>query len=73
MLDMFETIMSKFVSVNYHMNNHACMRNGRKLPARALEVTLVNKKLIKKNSESKSFSLHKLNHPNRSGSDCQVL
>ena len=69
---MFETIMSKFVSVNYHMNNHACMRNGRKLPARALEVTLVNKKLIKKNSESKSFNLNQLNRPNKNGPDCQM-
>ena len=45
-LDIFRTIMTKFVNVNLHMNNFGCMSNNRKLRSRAIEVTLVNKKLI---------------------------
>ena len=55
MLDIFETLMTKFVSVNYHMNNYGCLKGYRRLKSHAVEVTLINKKLIKMNSNTQSF------------------
>ena len=72
MLDIFETLASKFVSINYHMNNNGCLP-GRKLPSRALEVTLVNRKLIRLHSQSRSFRQHSLNSRNNPRlPDCQL-
>lgn len=53
------------------MNNFGCMGN-RELRSRAIEVTLVNKKLIKVRSDSRSLALHPLNKPNGQAGDCQL-
>ena len=73
-LDIIETLTDKFVSVNYHMNNYGCMtgKNNRKLKSRAVEVTLVNKKLITVFSDARSFQVNGLNKPNGSQRDCQI-
>jgi hypothetical protein len=51
-LDFLRTISEKFINVNYHMTNYAACYtvDYRGMPARAFELTLVNKKLIKLNS-----------------------
>ena len=70
--------MSKFVSVNYHVNNIVCHNNEvlkyRKLTSGAYEITLVNKKLIELKSDSRSFTEHKLNNINykANGLDCPI-
>ena len=73
-LDIFKSLMREFVSVNYHMNNYSCLkRSYRKLGSNAFEVTLVNKRLIKLNSQSRSFKLNSFNRPNAPDlPDCQV-
>ena len=63
--------MTKFVNVNLHMNNYACM-SGRKLKSAAVEFSLVNRNLIKIKSESRSYALNPLNKPNRYAPDCQM-
>lgn len=54
-LDIFRTLADKFVNVNYHMNNYGCHYKERqplrRVPSRAFEVALVNKKLIKLHSD----------------------
>jgi len=72
MLDIFRSLMLKFVSVNYHMNNYGCIE-GRMLNSQAIEVTLVNRKLIKVNHQIRSFSLNPLNKANNPNEvDCQM-
>ena len=71
MLDIFRTLMTKFVSVNLHMNNWGCMRN-RKLKSRAVEFSLVNRNIIKLRSQSRSYAQHPLNKPNGRVPDCQM-
>ena len=72
-LEIIKSLMKKFVSVNYHANNWACLADPtRKIPSGAMDVTLINKNLIKTNSHSKSFlqnSLNQSNNPN--APDCQ--
>jgi hypothetical protein len=47
MLDIFRSIMTKFVNVNLHMNNYACLNSPfRRLKSSAVEFSLVNRKLI---------------------------
>ena len=62
--------------VNVHMTNFACFEEPhyhRKLEAAAVEYTLVNKRLIKKKSESRSWKTNPLNRPNLEGArDCQI-
>ena len=74
MLDIFRTIMTKFVPVNLHMNNYACLTSPlRRLKSAAIEFTLVNRRLIKLKSESRSYALSTLNLPNRlNAPDCQM-
>jgi hypothetical protein len=76
-LDIFRSLADKFVNVNYHMNNYACYNETlplRGMPARAFEVTLVNKNIIKLNSEDRSYKEDKLNVPNYDKEpDCQIL
>ena len=70
---MFRSLTDKFVNVNYHFNNNSCFRNGRKLKSSAFEVTLVNKRLIKKQSNSQSYTEHPLNKRNTDAHlDCQM-
>lgn len=77
-LDILKTLANKFVNVNYHMNNNGCFsvhpsRKGfRKLKSHAFEVTLINRKLIKLKSDSRSFTEHRLNAPNANANDCQM-
>jgi len=60
------------------MNNHACVNRGagsqpnRFYPSFAIEVTLVNKKLIKVNGQTRSYSLNSRNNPNAYFQDCQL-
>lgn len=53
-LDIMRSLDAHFISVNYHMNNWSCFKgddkNIRRLKGNALEVTLINRKLIKRNS-----------------------
>jgi len=60
MLDIYRSLMSKFVSVNYHVNNIVCYpeeyQKYRKLKSGAYEITLVNKKIIKLKSDSRSYT-----------------
>ena len=73
MLDIFRTLMTKFVNVNLHMNNWGCFKKSqRKLKSEAVEFTLVNRKLIKLKSESRSYAIHPLNKPNGRIEDCQM-
>ena len=66
-LDILRSLSEKFYNVNYHMNNFGCFSKYpkiepyRKLKSHALEVTLVNKKLLKLKSESRSYKMHPLN------------
>lgn len=64
------------MSVNLHMNNFACLAGysdgSRRFPSFAIEVTMVNKKLIKLKSNSRSYALHPKNHPNSYSRDCQM-
>jgi hypothetical protein len=71
MLDIFRTLMTKFVPVNLHHNNWGCMKD-RVLKSKAVEISLVNKRLITLHSETRSYWQHPLNLPNgRSIPDCQ--
>jgi len=71
-LDILRTLNTKFININCHMNNNACTV-GRKLPAMAIEATLVNRRLIKFNSESRTYKLHPLNLINHFYKpDCQM-
>ena len=73
MLDIFRTLMTKFVNVNLHMNNYACLNSPfRNLKSSAVEFSLVNRKLITLNSQSRSYAMHPLNKPNRAAYDCQM-
>jgi hypothetical protein len=60
------------------MNNHACVFRGsgnppdRFYPSFAIEVTLVNKRLIKVNEPTRSYSLSPKNTPNAYFQDCQL-
>lgn len=73
MLDIFRTLMKKFVNVNLHMNNYACNNQAnRRLKSFAVEFSLVNRRLIKLKSESRSYAVHPLNTPNKGGYDCQM-
>jgi len=54
------------------MNNYGCIE-GRMLNSQAIEVTLVNRKLIKVNHQTRSFSLNPLNKANNPNEvDCQM-
>jgi len=49
-LDIIDSLKERFVSVNLHMNTGSCFggdRAQRHFPAFAIEVSLVNKKVIK--------------------------
>jgi len=76
--DIIKSLGEKFVSVNLHMNNNACLgqqaiqSKSRKFPAFAIEVTMVNKRIITLNSNSRSYSLNSKNHPNAHFVDCQM-
>jgi hypothetical protein len=67
-LDIYRSIADKFIPVNYHPNNFACYppytTSYRGLKSKAYEMILVNKKLIKLKSNSRSFALHPINSPN---------
>lgn len=61
------------------MTNFACLKRlgadttNRFYPSFAFEVTLINKKLIKLKSDSRSYVSNSLNRPNRGSlSDCQI-
>lgn len=77
-MDILKALADKFVNVNYHMNNYGCFQFSQALPFRklkspAFEVTLINKKLIKINTPTRSFKEHPLNVPNAPlKEDCQV-
>ena len=72
MLDIFRSLMTKFVNVNYHMNNWGCMRGqNRRLNSKAVEFSLVNRKLIKLKSQTRSYWQHPFNKPNGGIPDCQ--
>ena len=75
-LDIIKAIGKRFISVNLHMNNYACRFMGGKYPpfykAFAIEVSLVNRKLIKTNSLNRSYALHSKNKPNAPKKDCQM-
>ena len=48
-LDIFRGLMEKFIPVNFHQTNYACFKeHDRGLLSKAVEVTFINKKLIKK-------------------------
>jgi hypothetical protein len=75
-LDIFRSLAEKFIPVNYHASNWAChvpdLLKWRRLISASYEITLINKKLIKLKSNSRSYALHPLNiknHPQRP--DCQ--
>lgn len=77
LLDIARTLAGKFVSVNYHFSNWSCFvgeeAGWRRMKAKAVEVTLINKRLIKLRSESRSFHTHSLNQKGRQDwSDCQM-
>ena len=73
MLDIYRTLMTYFVPVNLHMNNHGCIKSiWRHLKSWAVQLTLVNKKLITLNSNSRSYKLNPLNRPNKLDEDCQM-
>ena len=81
-LDIFRSILDKFYNINFHFNNHGCYNlfydpedvKLRGLPAHAFEATLINKKLVKLNSPSRTYKEHPLNTPNKAViPDCQML
>ena len=73
-LDIIRSLTSKFVNVNYHMTNFACIpiNRYRRLKSKAVEFCLVNKNLITLRSESRSYKSHPLNRPNTNQPDCQI-
>jgi hypothetical protein len=64
-LDILRNLNKKFVSINYRAPSDQCFTgdesSGRKIPGKMVEVTLVNRRSIKLNSESRSSEIHKLN------------
>jgi hypothetical protein len=59
------------------MNNYACRSSSGNstdnfYPSFAIEVTLVNKNLIKVNKPTRSYSLNSKNTPNSVSKDCQL-
>lgn len=66
------------MSVSLHMNNYACVGKNeldsktRFYPSFAIEVTLVNRRIIKIKSPTRSYTLHPQDRPNRGGYDCQL-
>jgi hypothetical protein len=76
-MDIMRTLASHFVNVNYHFTNWGCIdreeAKWRHLPARAVELTLINKNLIKIKSNSRSYALHPLNTKGKANApDCQM-
>lgn len=62
------------------MNNNACIGQGqinmksRYFPSAAIEVTFVNKKLLKLNNNNRGYKLNGYNHINaRQYGDCQLI
>ena len=79
-LDIIRSISGEMVPVNVHSNNGGCFKGSeaekRKIPSKNIEVTFVNKRLIKLNSELRSFEEVSLNHANFPTKDfptCPVL
>jgi hypothetical protein len=75
-LDIFRSLTDKFIPVNFHSNNNGCyppeIAKKRGLKSFAYEILLVNKKLIKLKSNSRSFALHPINTINDpKQADCQ--
>lgn len=65
-LDILKTLSTKFVNVNYYGVLGLCWECGmildnRILPAKAVQLTLVNKNLITLYSDSRSFKMHPIN------------
>ena len=65
-LDIIKTLASKFVNVNYHIQYLGCFKEKqlkvRSVPGGSVEVTLINRRLIKLRSESRSFALSPENY-----------
>jgi hypothetical protein len=63
-VDIIRSLEKEFVSVSLHMNNYACVgtnelqNKARFFPSFAVEVTLVNRRLIKINKPTRSYALH---------------
>lgn len=71
--DILRSIGEKFVSVNLHMNNYGCNHIPNRIyPSDAIEVSLVNKKLITIHKNTTSYALHPKNTPNSPRPDCQI-
>ena len=71
-LEIIRSLMTKFVPVIYHMNNWGCKSPDRALKSGALEVTLINKKLITLKSNSRSYAQNRLSVINKADApDCQ--
>jgi hypothetical protein len=71
--DIIKAIGEKFVTVSLHMNNNGCQYGERLFPSNAIEVLMVNKKLIKIKSETRSFALHNSFTPNNPAlRECQI-
>lgn len=64
------------MSVNLHSNTGACYYGSdgqrHKLPAFALEVSLVNKNIINMQTASRSYALNDKNSLNGGGNNCQM-
>jgi hypothetical protein len=66
-LTILESLRQHFLSVNFHIDNHECIhdynsyKSFRKYRSSAIEVTLVNKNLVKLNSEKQEYSSNRQN------------
>ena len=67
-LDIIKSLNKEMIPVNVHSSNGACFEGAekgkRKLPSGDIQVTYVNKKKVKINSQARSFTEHSLNAPN---------
>lgn len=73
-VDIINSLKENFISINLNMNNFGCGKNkGGYYRSSAVEVSLVNKRLIKINSDTRSYKQNPLNAiNNRRKRDCQM-
>lgn len=78
-VDILKALGEKFVSVSLHMNNNACFnislieQKSRIFPSKAMEVLLVNKRVVLLNKNTRSYKLHPSFVPNNVQKiDCQI-
>lgn len=73
-INILKGLKNEFKTVNIHMNNKDCWPEGDgQIPSKTFEVSLVNKRLLKLNSNVQSFRQLSLNKKTTASEpDCQI-